>query len=385
MNIAVAGAGYVGLAIAILLARKNNVVVVDISVEKINLLSQGKCPFMDELIEEYISQVEFGATTNWERAYQNADYVIIATPTDFDEKTKKFNTSAVEDVISKVFKVNAYATIVIKSTIPVGYTKKISALYNTNRIIFSPEFLREGNALYDCLYPSRIVVGERSARARSFANLLKEGALKENVDVLLTDSTEAEAIKLFANSYLALRVCFFNELDTYCELKGLDAKSIIEGIGLDPRIGKYYNNPSFGYGGYCLPKDSKQLLANYQDIPENLISAIVQSNMTRKQHVADMILRKKPDVIGIYRLTMKANSDNTRESAILDVISILNQHGAKVIVYEPMMSKETSCFSLLNDIDIFKKVCDVIVANRYSDILDDVREKVYTRDIFFQG
>lgn len=382
MKIAVAGTGYVGLSIATLLAQHNEVIAVDVVPEKVEKINRKESPIEDKEIKEYLQKVELKATLDWEDAYKDADYVVIAAPTNYDDTTNHFDTSAVEDVIGKVLKLGD-ATIVIKSTIPVGYTKEVSSRFNTDRIIFSPEFLREGEALYDNLYPSRIVVGEKSERARVFANLLKEGAIKKDVEVLFTDSTEAEAIKLFANTYLALRVSYFNELDTYCEVKGLNTEEIIKGIGLDPRIGTHYNNPSFGYGGYCLPKDTKQLKANYQNVPEELITAIVSSNRTRKEHIANMILARKPEKVGIYRLTMKANSDNFRASAIQDVMKILRGEGVEVVVYEPTLTTAIFCkYKVQNDLKRFKEECDVIVVNRYCAELDDVVEKVYTRDIF---
>ena len=383
MKIAVAGTGYVGLSIATLLAQHNEVVAVDIVPEKVEKINRKESPIEDKEIKEYLQKVELKATLDWESAYSSADFVVVAAPTNYDDTTNHFDTSAVEDVIEKALKVSAKAVVVIKSTIPVGYTKEIKQKYKTDRIIFSPEFLREGKALYDNLYPSRIVVGEKSERASVFANLLKEGAIKKDVEVLFTNSTEAEAIKLFANTYLALRVSYFNELDTYCEVKGLNTEEIIKGIGLDPRIGTHYNNPSFGYGGYCLPKDTKQLKANYQNVPEELISAIVSSNRTRKDHIANQILKKNPQTVGIYRLVMKANSDNFRASAIQDVMKILRGEGVEVVVYEPTLTTTTFCkYKVENDLKKFKEECDVIIVNRYSAELDDVAEKVYTRDIF---
>ena len=382
MKIAVAGTGYVGLSIATLLAQHNDVVAVDVVPEKIEKINRKESPIEDKEIKEYLHKVQLKATLDWEDAYKDADYVVIAVPTNYDDTTNHFDTSAVEYVIGKVLKVSK-ATIVIKSTIPVGYTKEASKKFNTDRIIFSPEFLREGKALYDNLYPSRIVVGEKSERARVFAGLLQNGAIKKDVEVLFTDSTEAEAIKLFANTYLALRVSYFNELDTYCEVMGLNTEVIIKGIGLDPRIGTHYNNPSFGYGGYCLPKDTKQLKANYQNVPEELISAIVSSNRTRKEHIANQILKRNPEVVGIFRLTMKVNSDNFRASAIQDVMKILRGEGVEVVVYEPTLSTPTFYkYKVENDLKKFKEMADVIVVNRYSSELDDVAEKIYTRDIF---
>ena len=383
MKIAVAGTGYVGLSIAILLAQNNEVVAVDVIEQKVKLINDKISPIEDKEIKEYLKKTVIKATLDWKIAYKDADYVVVATPTNYDDATNKFDTSAVEDVIKKVLEVNDTATIVIKSTIPVGYTKEISSRLQTNRVIFSPEFLREGKALYDNLYPSRIIVGEQSERARVFARLLAEGAIKKDVKILFTDSTEAEAIKLFANTYLALRVSYFNELDTYCEMKGLSTEQVIRGIGLDPRIGSHYNNPSFGYGGYCLPKDTKQLKANYRDVPEELISAIVSSNKTRKEHIANQILNRNPQVVGIYRLTMKTGSDNFRASAIQDVMKRLRGEGVEVIVYEPTLDANEFCkYKIVNDFEKFKKISDVIVVNRYESCLDDVSEKVYTRDIF---
>ena len=382
MKIAVAGTGYVGLSIATLLAQHNEVVAVDVVKEKVEKINRKESPIEDKEIKEYLQKVDLIATLDWESAYSSADFVVVAAPTNYDDTTNHFDTSAVEDVIEKVLK-SGNATIVIKSTIPVGYTKEVKQKYKTDRIMFSPEFLREGKALYDNLYPSRIVVGEKSERARVFANLLKEGAIKKDVEVLFTDSTEAEAIKLFANTYLALRVSYFNELDTYCEVKGLNTEEIIKGIGLDSRIGTHYNNPSFGYGGYCLPKDTKQLKANYQNVPEELITAIISSNRTRKEHIATQILKKNPQTVGIYRLTMKANSDNFRASAIQDVMKILRGEGVEVVVYEPTLNVGEFCkYRVEKDLEKFKEECDVIVVNRYSAELDDVAEKVYTRDIF---
>ena len=385
MKIAVAGTGYVGLSIATLLAQHNEVVALDIIQEKVDMINNHISPIKDKEIEEFLAnkQLNLRATLDYKDAFEGAEFIVISTPTNYDDEKNFFDTSSVEDIIKKVISMGIDTTMVVKSTIPVGFIKSVKEKYGINNIMFSPEFLREGKALYDNLYPSRIIVGEKSERAEKFAELLKEGAIKKDIVVKFMDSTEAEAVKLFSNTYLALRVAYFNELDTYAEIKGLNTKDIIEGVGLDPRIGSHYNNPSFGYGGYCLPKDTKQLLANYDNVPQNLIRAIVRSNRTRKKHITEMIMRRDPEVVGIYRLTMKTDSDNFRASAIQGIIERLKDEDVEIIIYEPTLkASEFNGCRVVNDFEEFAEDSDVILANRLESALENVKDKVYTRDLY---